>query len=310
MNKCPITYEILEEGKYSKNGLKLLSKGLKELHDFPYSSHEQLVLADQFSNKISIQGVQPKLSLALNQKKGVFEVVESGGRFILKPPHALYKELPQNEDLTMKMAQLVGIEIPMHGMIYNKDGSLSYFISRFDRLPKGKKLPVEDFSQLLGYGRETKYASSMEKIAAGIDMHCTFPLQEKIKLFTRVIFSFLVGNEDMHLKNFSILIRDQKVTLSPAYDLLNTTIVTQSGEEIALPIRGKKSNLTRFDLIEYFGKERLGLTDAVIQSELSKFQKAYQFWRQLLNNSFLSPAFQKTYWSLVESRYERLGIDR
>jgi len=220
----------------------------------------------------------------------------------------LYKELPQNEDLTMKMAQLVGIEVPVHGMIYNKDGSLSYFIKRFDRLPKGKKLSVEDFSQLLGYGRETKYESSMEKIAAGIDLHCTFPLQEKIKLFARVVFSFLVGNEDMHLKNFSILVHDQKVTLSPAYDLLNTTIVTQSDEEVALPIRGKKSNLTRFDLIEYFGKERLGLSEAVIQSELSKFQKVFPLWQQLLNNSFLSLNFQKAYLSLVESRYKRLAL--
>jgi len=310
MNKCPITYELLSEGKYSKNGLKWLSKGLKELHDFPYSTEEQLSLASQFSNKISIQGIQPKLSLKLNLKAGMFQVVEQGGSFILKPPHVLYKELPQNEDLTMKLAQSIGIETPLHGMIYNKDGSLSYFIKRFDRLTRGHKLPVEDFTQVLGYGRDTKYEPSMEKIATGIEKYCTFPIQEKIKLFTRVVFNFLVGNEDMHLKNFSLLIQDQKISLSPAYDLLNTTIVMQSKEEIALPIRGKKSNLTRFDLVEYFGIERLGLSEPVINAALKKIQNAVPLWKPWLDNSFLSSHLQKAYWALVESRLKKLQLDR
>ena len=306
MTRCPITYELIEEGKYSKNGLKLLSKKLKQLHHFPYTRQEQVALAGEYSNKISIQGVQPKLSLALNQKKEVFEVAEKGGRFILKPPHGLYEELPQNEDLTMKMAQEVGIDVPAHGMVYNKDGSLSYFIKRFDRAPKGHKLPMEDFSQLLGCNRDTKYESSMEKVAAGIEKHCTFPIPEKIKLFTRVIFNFLVGNEDMHLKNFSLLTQGQQVILSPAYDLLNTAIVTGSDEEMALPLRGKKSNLSRFDLVEYFGKERLGLSKEIIQSELVKFQQAFPIWHEWISKSFLSPRLQKAYHELLEARYKRL----
>ncbi len=246
------------------------------------------------------------MSLALNQKKEVFEVVEKGGRFILKPPHGLYEELPQNEDLTMRMAREVGVDVPIHGMIYNKDGSLSYFIKRFDRMPRGQKLPTEDFSQLLGYNRDTKYESSMEKVASGIEKHCTFPIPEKIKLLTRVIFNFLVGNEDMHLKNFSLITQDQQVILSPAYDLLNTIIVTGSDEEMALPLRGKKSSLSRFDLIEYFGKERLGLSEEIIQSVLMKFKKAFPIWREWLLKSFLSPRLQKAYQEILEARYKRL----
>lgn len=130
-----------------------------------------------------------------------FEIVELGGTFILKPPHPIYDELPQNEDVTMRLAKSVGIEVPFHGMIYNIDDSLTYLIKRFDRLPRGHKVATEDFSQLMGHSRDTKYESSMEKLIPVIEKHCTFPLLEKMKLFRRTLFNFLVGNEDMHLKN-------------------------------------------------------------------------------------------------------------
>ncbi|MBS4168454.1 Serine/threonine-protein kinase toxin HipA [Parachlamydia sp. AcF125] len=173
----------------------------------------------------------------LDVRKKEFRVVEKGGQFIIKPPHHLYEEVPQNEDLTMRLAKIIGIETPLHGMIYNIDGSLSYFIKRFDR-SRNQKIGVEDFSQLLGHSRETKYESSMEKVVSVIEKHCTFPMVEKLKLFKLVIFNFITRNEDMHLKNFTLISRENKVEMSPAYDLLNTTIIIQAEEEIALPIRG------------------------------------------------------------------------
>jgi serine/threonine-protein kinase HipA len=250
MNRCPITYDICENTKYSQKGLKLLAPKLKELHDFAYTAKEQLELALQYATKLSIQGVQPKLSTKLNITKGLFEIVESGGTFIFKPPHHIYSELPQNEDVTMRLAKTVGLEVPLHGMIYNRDGSFTYFIKRFDRLPKGHKVAVEDFSQLMGFSRETKYDSSMEKLIPTIEKHCTFPTLEKIKLFRLTLFNLLVGNKDMHLKNFSLIRREKQVCLSPAYDLFNSSIVISSGEEIALPLRGKKSRLTAQDLFD------------------------------------------------------------
>ncbi len=117
MNRCPITYEICNaEKKYSQKGLHLLSKTLKDLKDFPYTPQEQIYLAAQFATKISIQGVQPKLSIVLS--KDAFKIAEKGGKYILKPPHSAYAEVPQNEDLTMRLAKVVGIEVPLHGMIY------------------------------------------------------------------------------------------------------------------------------------------------------------------------------------------------
>ncbi len=306
MNRCPITYELCGKQKYSTKGIKLLSKNLKNLKNFPYTFKEQIQLATQLAAKLSIQGIQPKLSINLNVTKEEFEIVERDGKFILKPPHHIYDELPQNEDLTMKLAKIVGIEVPLHGMIYNIDDSLSYFIKRFDRLPRNQKVAVEDFSQILGFSRETKYESSMEKVISVIQKHCTFPVIEKLKLFRLAIFNFLVGNEDMHLKNFSLIRRENKVELSPAYDLLNTTIVTNAQEEIALPIKGKKRNLNRADFIAYFGIERLGFTEAVLKEEILKFEKSLDFWHLLIDQSFLSQKLQARYHELIKGRWQRI----
>lgn len=306
MNRCPITYELCEVNqKYSQKGLKLLARTLRDLKDLPYTPKEQIQLAAQFAAKLSIQGVQPKLSVKLNVKDEEFVIVEKGGMFILKPPHQTYDEVPQNEDLSMRLAKIVGIDVPFHGMIYNIDGSLSYIVKRFDRI-KNQKIAVEDFSQLLQYTRDTKYESSMEKVVGVIEKHCTFPMVEKLKLFRLVIFNFLIGNEDMHLKNFMLIRRKDKVELSPAYDLLNTTIVIQSKEEIALPIRGKKSKLTRSDLVDYFGIERLGLSEAILDDELLRFKESLNQWEGLLIKSFLSEKMRKRYEELIKARWQRL----
>lgn len=308
MNRCPITYELCGDQKYTRKALMLLSKFLNSLNDFPYTAKEQVQLASQMASKLSIQGVQPKLSVNLNVKKEIFEIVEKGGRFIIKPPHHLYEQVPENEDLTMRLAKLVGLEVPLHGLIYNGDGTLSYFIKRFDR-SRSRKIAVEDFSQLLLSARETKYDSSMEKIVSVIDKHCTFPVVEKLKLFRLIIFNFLTGNEDMHLKNFTLIRRENIVELSPVYDLLNTTILMKTEEEIALPIRGKKSRLNRKDFFDYFGHERLGLSNSILANEWMKFSKVMDAWIALIHASFLSEKMRTSYENLITERWSRLNTD-
>uniref|UniRef100_A0A832G721 Type II toxin-antitoxin system HipA family toxin n=1 Tax=Ignavibacterium album TaxID=591197 RepID=A0A832G721_9BACT len=303
MNICPITYEPCGDKKYSEKGLKLLSKNLTHLNDFPYTQEEQLREAAARASKMSIQGVQPKLSAKLKVKEGVFEVVDNGGEFILKPQNNMYPQLPENEDLTMKLAKEIGLEIPLHGLIYSKDQKLTYFIKRFDRYGKGKKYAVEDFAQLSGNNRNTKYNYSMEKVAGLIDRFCTFPTIEKVKLFKLTIFNFLVGNEDQHLKNFSIITKDNKVTLTPFYDLINTTIsLINPVEEIALPIKGKKNNLNRNIFIEYWGKESLKLNNKVIEQIINSINEKFERWNELINKSFLSDDMKEKYIDLLNER--------
>jgi serine/threonine-protein kinase HipA len=309
MSRCPITYEPLPDGAtYSQNGLRLLNRNLASLAPLEFTAEQQRQEAISRAGKMSIQGIQLKLSAVLRIKEGRFEVVNRGGRYILKPQSLDFPELPENEDLTMRMAAAAGIEVPVHGLLRSIDRSFTYFIKRFDREGRDR-LPVEDFAQLSGESRDTKYDSSMEKVAAVIDQFCTFPALEQVKLFERTLFSFLVGNEDMHLKNFSLITRDEKVQLAPAYDFLNTTIALKAAkEEFALPVKGKKSKLTRNDLLNYFARERLQLNERVLSDVLSRFTRALPAWRELLDQSFLSADAKQEYAAILDERGKRMQL--
>lgn len=315
MNRCPITCEECGSARYSKAGLRLLSPGLTQLHDFPYSAEAQRREAIIRASKMSIQGVQPKLSATLSVRRGMFEVVDRGGRYIVKPQHEHFPELPENESATMHMAAIADMDVPVHGLILCQDGSMSYFIRRFDRAGHGKKLAIEDFAQLSGLDRDTKYNSSMERVVDIIDRHCTFPVIDKVKLLKRSLFSYLVGNEDMHLKNFSLISRDGKVELSPVYDFLSTTVTfmaigkKQSDiEETALAIKGRKRNMTRSLWIDYFAGERLGLNAHIVADCLQELGAAQQGWQELLDVCFLSDGQKRLYRELLEKRCELLCL--
>lgn len=312
--RCPITYEECGPEKYSAKGLRGLSPRLATLNDFPYTAEEQRQEAVIRAGKMSIQGQQPKLSVKLSIRKGLLEVTTTGGKYILKPQHASFPKLPENEDLTMRLASCAGIEVPFHGLVYCKDNSLSYFTKRFDRFGKNKKLATEDFAQLAGKDRDTKYDYSVEKLIRILD-NCTFPAIERVKLYRVFVFSYLVGNEDMHLKNFSLITRDGKTELSPAYDLLNSTIAwlairrpSEDIAEIALPLKSKTKNLTKAMLTNYLGIERLELKRESIDKILTKFSSVLSKWRELIKISFLSEPSKEMYTALLNKRAAILGL--
>ena len=309
MNLCPITYTPCGENRYSEAGLKLLGTGLRTLKDLEYTAEEQRKEAFNRAAKMSIQGVQPKLSAILSIKDGKFILVDKGGRYILKPQHQIYTQLPENEDLTMKLANEIGLEVPIHGLLWSKDNTLTYFIKRFDRKGQNDKVPVEDFAQLAGLSRDTKYDYSMEKIVKLIDDYCTFPSIEKIKLFKLIIFNYLIGNEDSHLKNFSIITDDNQIRLSPCYDLVNSTIIlNEQDEEIALPLKGKEKHLTRNVLVNYFGIERCELTEKSIEKVLETISLEIPKWKTLIDISFLSKVMKGKYLDLLDGRLITLKI--
>jgi serine/threonine-protein kinase HipA len=309
MNRCPVTYEPCGDNLYSEKGLKLLSPGLSRLHPLELTAEEQRKEAFHRSKKMSVQGIQPKLSAVLKIKEGKFEIVDLHGRYLLKPQHHIYPQMPENEDLTMRLAKTTGLDVPVHGMIWGKDHALTYFIKRFDRKGQKDKIPVEDFAQLAGLSRDTKYDYSMEKVVGLINAHCTFPAIEKLKLLKLVLFCFVTGNEDMHLKNFSIINQDGIIELSPCYDLLNTTIELENASgEIALTLKGKKRNLTKQMLTTYFGGERCELNNRVITSAVENIFQVRPVWMKEIARSFLSEEMKEKYIEVVESRFKRLDI--
>lgn len=310
MKICPITYEEFSDpGNYSKEGLRLFSRSLSTLTDLPYDADEQRKEAIARAPKMSIQGVQLKLSARLDLKTQSFVFVDIGGHYILKPQSVLYPELPENEDLTMRLAASVGIEVPLHGLIYSKDGSRTYIVKRFDREGKTGKLPLEDFAQLSGRNRETKYDSSMEKVAEVITQYATFPVLEHVKILKLTLVNYLLGNEDMHLKNFSLITRNGKIELSPAYDLVNTTIVLKDpSEEIALPIKGKKKKLRKSLLLQYFAIDKLRLSQKVIDGMIGEIRSGMKTWDALINRSFLTKEMKTKYRDVLVMRGKVLGI--
>lgn len=307
MSYCPITYQRLTgTEKYSAEGLKLLSKSLTQLNPIPFSQEKLRQEARMRADKLSIQGVQPKVSARLNIAQQSFEIVDNQGTFILKPQTADYEQLPENEDLSMKLARTVGIITPIHGLVYAEDDALVYFIKRFDRQKK-KKIAVEDFAQLSGMNRDTKYNYSMEKLVKVLDLYATFPVLEKAELFLRVVFNFILGNEDMHLKNYSLITENNKVTLAPAYDFLNSTLALGSAkEEIALSLNGKKSNLKKHDFIEYFAGEVLKLPPKIIEQQMQKILLAQPQWHTWIEHSFLSADLKEKYATILQERLKRL----
>lgn len=308
MGNCPITLEPVERAAlFSPQGLQRLDPRLEGLEALNLSHEEQLRQARLRADKMSVQGAQPKLSAILRVKAGQFEIVDSGGTYLLKPNPPPFEEVPANEALTMTMAAECGIDVPAHGLLPAIDGSWIYFIRRFDREGRGRRLHVEDFAQLSGATRETKYESSLERVAQLVETFCTFPALERPKLAKRLLFAFLTGNEDMHLKNFSVCLRDGVVMLSPAYDLLNTTLVLENArEESALPLMGKKRKLTRAAWIDYFCRERLSLNARQVDALLGDLLAAIPAWHGLIGRSFLSLARRMAYRELLDARCRRL----
>jgi serine/threonine-protein kinase HipA len=308
MKICPITLEPAEGGGlYSRAGLRSVHPRLENLLPLYLTQEEQLREARLRADKMSIQGVQPKLSAVLKPKEGRFEIVDRGGQFILKPNPPPFEEVPANEALTMTLAEIAGLEVPPHGLVPASDGSWVYFVRRFDRADKNLRLHQEDFAQLTGAVRDTKYNNSLEQIAKVVETHCTFPAIEKAKLARLLLFCFLTGNEDMHLKNFSLVVRKGVVRLSPAYDLLNTTLVLgNASEESALPLRGKKRKLTRSDWVDYLCRERLGLPTAILNPILHTLDASRDVWGRKIENSYLSAPARAGYLEILNDRRSRL----
>ncbi len=314
MNRCPITYDECGSARYSEAGLRVLSRRLTDLRSFPYSAAEQRREALRGAGKISIQGVQHKLSARLSIAGQVFEIVDTYGRFILKPQHPDYPALPENEDLVMKLAATVGIEVPDHGLMYASDDSMTYFIRRFDRIGQRDKVPVQDFASLSGRDRDTKYDWSVERLFDLLE-YCTFPRVVEVELLRRLLFNFLVGNEDMHLKNWAVITREEKTMLAPAYDFISSGLAflsigrdSREVEETALPLAGKKKRLERTHWIDYLAYERLDLTERAVESLLDDLREGYAEWGAIIRRSFLPDEMQDRFQGLVSDRVRALGL--
>ena len=313
-NQCLYCYQKNNSGvKDFHPGCSKKMFGIEEPPVLDYSFSEMAKLAEKvISTSVTVPGVQAKLSLRLDKKNGKpskLTLVGLWGDYILKPPTANYPQLPENEDLSMHLAELFRIKVVPHSLIRLKSGELAYLTKRVDRDKKGK-LHMEDFCQLSERLTEDKYKGSMEQVGKLIHLYSSNPLLDALTFFEVALFSFLTGNADMHLKNFSLLdYRTGMTGLSPAYDLLSTRLVIpekDDNEEMALTLNGRKRNLKLNDFY-VFGK-RLKLTEKQVQNSLNKFSKQLDKVLNFVYLSFLSADLKASYKELIQKRSERLEL--
>ena len=307
-NKCLYCYQILTNNEtdfHEKCSLQFF--GTKKAPVLSYSLNQMTALAKNIIERsITVPGVQPKLSMSLDAitKENRLTVVGAlGGNYIFKPPSDEYPEMPQNEHLTMRLAELMNIKTVPSSLIRLKSKELSYITKRIDRTEDGKKIHMIDMFQITE--AFDKYKSSMEKIGRALNEYSSNTLLDKLFFFEITIFSFLTGNNDMHLKNFSMIESNFGWNLTSAYDLLNVAIVNpEDKEELALTINGKKKKFTKEQFVQ-FGKV-LGLTTKQIDAVFGRFQKKKKEMIDLIKTSFLTTKMQNSYRKVLEERFSRL----
>ena len=309
MCKCLYCYKELEEGQKDFHpGCARKFFGTSDAPLLEYRREELDALAAQvIQAQTSLTGVQPKLSLNLHKHEGSnrLTIVGLWGDFIFKPQTDAYPELPENEDLTMHLAEAARIKVVPHSLIHLADGSLGYITRRIDRTKKGEKIDMEDMCQLTLHPTEYKYKSSCEQIAKAIAAYSSTPRLDLVNFMQVLLFSFVTGNNDMHLKNFSLYRPKALYQLSPAYDLLNVAIANpKDKEEMALPINGKKAQIKLADFLK--ASDTMGIEQRVTLGLINGLRNAMPAWIDLVNNSFLSDEMKQNYLDLISRRMDVL----
>ena len=273
--------------------------GTSHLPKLDLDPKELYRLAAKMAGRMSISGVQEKVSLTLSKDKRTLAVTASGGRYILKPEPHRFSAVPQIEHLTMRLATLTSIDIPPLGLMKLKDGSLAYLIKRFDRLDDGTKIQVEDFCQLSEKPMRDKYEGSGELCVRLLKKYASEPLIEIRKLYNMLLFGWWTANGDMHLKNISLLISGDRIRqLSPAYDLVCTRLVIPDNDKLALPIGGRDKAFTRRKWLDF--AEYCDIPPKAAIRLLSKQIEALGPAKKLIASSFLSDDSKEKYEQMVE----------
>ena len=306
--KCLFCYKELADNEidfHSSCSRKIF--GATTAPELPYTRDNLTELARQVvRSQTTLTGVQAKLSLDI--KKGGrneaerFTIVGLWGRYILKPQTERFANLPELEDLTMHLAEIAKIQVVPHSLIRFSDGELCYITRRIDRTENGEKLAMEDMCQLTERLTEHKYKGSYEQIAKVIQKYSSVPKLDLVNYWEQVVFSWITGNADMHLKNFSLYSKVyQEYNLTPAYDMLSTALVmTEDTEELALTLNGKKRKIRKLDF--EISMQASGLEEKVIRNIFNKFLKVKDKWFDFIDISFLPEEMKIAYKDIITNR--------
>ena len=311
MSRCLYCYQELGEGEtdfHPQCGKKIF--GSKTVPLLPYTKADIKQLAEQvIRSQTTLTGVQAKLSLDISSSPNHpqrFTIVGLWGRYILKPQTEQFKYMPEVEDLTMHLAELAKVNVVPHSLIRFADGELAYITKRIDRTAKGEKLPMEDMCQLSERLTEYKYKGSYEKIAKIIMQYSSVPKLDVINFWEQVVFSWLTGNADMHLKNFSLYSqRKGYYSLTPGYDMISTALLMpEDTEKLALTLYGKRRKIKRSDF--EVAMNSCSLEKKIIDNLFSKFTKVAEKWLEFIDISFLPKEMKQQYKLIITRKLDLL----
>lgn len=312
MKTCLYCYEQVdsEEDFHEKCSLAFFGTPVPPTLSYSLDQMDELA-KNVVERSIAVPGVQPKLSMTV-VKKTIDNPIDRltivgalGGNYIFKPPSERFEEMPENEHLTMRIAESFGIRVVPSSLIRLASGELSYLTKRIDRTPEGAKIHMLDMFQITE--AVDKYKSSMEKVGKALHHYSANTVLDKVFLLELTLFAFLTGNNDMHLKNFSMIESTSGWLLAPAYDLLNVAIVIpEDTEEFALTLSGKKKKLARKHF-EQLG-EALCLTEKQVSGIFKRMIKNKPSAIDWIERSFLSPEKKEDYREVLDARYRQMGL--
>lgn len=309
MAKCLYCYKDLganQSGDYHPKCIKTFF-GTEKAPVLPYRLSDMEVLAKEAATmSITVPGVQPKLSLGwikneLNHgPQGRLTILNAlEGHYILKPQNTLYPQMPENEHLSMRLAELFQIEVVPSSLIRLKSGELCYITKRIDRHADGSKIHMIDFLQI--HELEDKYKGTMEMIGKTIGELSANTLLDKMRFFELTVFNYLIGNNDMHQKNFSMWLSDLGWVLSPAYDLLNVkNILPEDREDMALLFGGKKERFNKGYFDRFGGVLKLNAKQ--ISAVYNRIGKWLPSAEALIRESYLDESNKAAYLALIGQR--------
>ena len=313
MRRCLCCYQPLKEGEHDYHA-RCAKRffGQAPAPTLPYTRKDINKLAQVVvESRTTVTGVQAKLSMDIeHDAQGHAQrltIVGVMGRYILKPQTEQFEHLPEMEDLTMHLAEIARIPTVPHAMIRFEDGELNYITRRIDRTDDGRKLPMEDMCQLAGRLTEQKYQGSYEMIAKLIERYSSVPRLDLVNYWEQVLFSWIMGNADMHLKNFSLISeKPGKYVLTPTYDQVSTAIVMpEDTEELALPLNGFQKKLMAMDFVQ--AMEATGLTEQIAQRMMSRFTALQGQWFTRIDESFISEQQKAQFKDLISLRLTTLS---
>jgi len=316
MCKCLYCYKELESGMIDYHpGCAKKFFGTAAAPILPYTRDNMKDLAVQvIRSSTSVTGVQAKMSLDIDKggrnEPAKFTVVGLWGRYIFKPESPMFRCMPELEDLTMKMAEAAGIDVVPHTLVRLQDGEFGYLTRRVDRSDKGEKYSMLDMCQLTNRLTEHKYYGTYVQLADTVRRYSSAPGLDVQKFWEIVLFSWIVGNSDMHCKNFSLISYDGvHYRLSPAYDLISVKLsFPQDTEEMAMAfeVGGVKAGFDRMTFSKAF--KQSGLNEKVSEKLISKMVACKPKWENLISNSFLPDSLKKDLVTLIEKRLTILKI--